>query len=160
MRRLMFITLMAALWAWGAAAEAAQYRVKWNVEGTFLVVDEPTCSAVAKAWSDRQNAIQYRAALPSGGGRVYWWWPGACSVSSGTGYTFRSVGDVMTISMYVATNEAGSYQRMSDNYVFSLDSIIEDSVLDDVSGIPIQRVLVLLGGALMLGLGVGVGRIR
>lgn len=161
MRRLMFITLMAALWAWGAASQAAQYVWRqWSQPSQWNVVTEtPACSAVAEKIVSRFNSVPH---VMTGGGPVVdadakavWWWPGECSANT------ASLGDNLTFPISgQGVNSSGTAFDGSITGSVTLLSVIEDSRSDEVSALPVQRVLVLLGGALMFGLGVGVGRLR
>lgn len=150
MRRLMFITLMAALWAWGAAADAALYR--WKQQGAsddwrHFYTDSPSCASVISKW-EKIGPLLLGVSIPTSDANMAYTYAFHCSFDS-----VPEVGSTVSIALHVPSASL-SWQTLE------LAQILDDAPSSEVASMPVQRVLVLLGGALMLGLGVGVGRIR
>lgn len=140
--------LMAALWAWGGAAHAAAYRIAYGSGPLYMVVPSLSCADIGNRFTEIQTGVASADTGPSS----YFFFDGQCTGK------MRVPGDTMTLGYTFFRNSDHSYQASS--VVLTFAGVVEDERADDVASMPVQRVLVLLGGGLMLALGVGVGRLR
>lgn len=138
MRFLRRVLVGLVLVASAGLANAATYT--WTVLGVTFVTTEPTCAALAVPLMAYMNSPQ-NAVIGTPGTTYYW--TGDCTAAT------RNAGDY-TLLGFQFVNGTTSY---SGTLGAVLTSIKEDDDADDVSGMPMQRVAVMLGCMLIFGVG-------
>jgi hypothetical protein len=136
------LPLVFGLFLLGAGEGAFATTYVFTYGGTYhFATEEPTCAAVARAM------IPWAGSVGGSGSSAptYYFYNGACSGSA------HAVGDTVAVGFEYCINGCDSH--VAGTWTATLSSIREDDFLDDIQGIPVQRVLVLVGSALMAALG-------
>lgn len=131
----------------GQGALAASYVFSDSAQSESYVALSPDCSGVVRTYLDARNGVE--VAQSTGGGSYFYF------NSSGCSGHFRSVGDAIVFTMRVI-NPTGARSNLS--VTLSLSAIVADDSSDEVAGIPLQRVVLMIGCALMFGIGMVVGK--
>lgn len=136
----------------GQGAFAASYR--WSVIGIpgTLMTESGGCAGVAEAvgkYYERLGMSPANGYTPTVGPVLLWWGTGVCS--------FRTLNEVGAQGSVQSGWSVGTSGGVVTNTV-SLVGLDEDDVLSDVSSVPLQRVLVMIGCGLMFGLGIVAGK--
>jgi len=129
----------------GQSAFALTYRYQDSVHSEYHVIERADCAGLGQHMADFRNQL---AIVEHAGSVVVFFNSGSC-----TGQ-FREVGDVVSVVLRYFYSGAWASESVS----LTLVSIGEDDALDRIDGVGLQRVLVMVGCALMFGIGMVVGK--
>ena len=125
----------------GQGVLAESYRYVDNLGWQYHSVRTPDCYSVAQNFVENRNAVTM---ADSGGASTTYFWDGECSGSLSSG--------ARTVTFVMQYRSGGVFGTLGSPVLY-FDSVVEDADTDEVSGIPLQRVAVLIGSFLMFGIG-------
>ncbi len=144
MRRFLLLLVGLLLSGVGQDALSAQYSWTSTALGLTWSTNSTDCFVVSRAFTELMTG--YSRAM--NGSSDYFFYTGNCSGEVvNVGDSFTSV--VWHFGLGVADTQV---------WVFPLVAIVEDVADVDVAAFPLQRVLVMVGCALMFGIGMVVGK--
>ncbi len=144
MRRVLLLLAGLLLAGAGQGAFAAVYV--FSDGGQLHAVGSPRCISAAREVVSYLNNISFA---------LYAYQPHPAYYVKSCSGSFGAVGSTVPVTITVYSNGT----QTDYNYTFTLSSVDEDADTQDIAGVPIQRVAVMVGCALMFGIGMRVGRV-